>query len=83
MDIKHVAKLANLTLNPGEEEKLQKQFEQTLETIAVINELDTSHTEPTSQVTGLKNVTRPDKIDKSRLLKIGNYFKVKAIFDAQ
>ena len=80
MDIKHVAKLANLTLKPGEEEKLQKQFEQTLETIAVINELDTSQIEPTSQVTGLKNVTRPDKIDTSRLIPQKDFYKVKAIF---
>ncbi len=83
MDVKHVAKLANLQLKPGEEEKFKKQFEETLKTIDVINELDTSDVDPTSQVTGLSNVTREDRIDKSRIIKIGDYFKVPAIFNAQ
>ena len=83
MDVKHVAKLANLTLKPGEEEKFKEQFEETLKTIDVINELDTSGVEPTSQVTGLTNVTREDEIDGSRIVKIGDYFKVPSIFNAQ
>lgn len=83
MDVKHVAKLANLSLTTDEEKKLAKQFAETLETVAVINELDTSSVDPTSQVTGLKNVTRPDEMDKSRIINIGRYFKVPAIFDAQ
>lgn len=83
MDVKNVAKLANLPLTAKEEKKFQKQFVQTLETIAIINELDTSKVEPTSQVTGLKNVIRTDKVDESRILKVGRYFKVPAIFDAQ
>lgn len=83
MDVKHVAKLANLTLKPGEEEKFKDQFAQTLKTVEVINELDTSGVKPTSQVTGLTNVTREDKIDESRIIKIGDYFKVPAIFNAQ
>ncbi len=83
MDVKHVAKLANLTLKPNEEEKFKKQFAETLKTIDVINELDTSDIAPTSQVTGLTNVTRLDKIDASRIIKIGDYFKVPAIFNAQ
>jgi len=87
MDVAHVAKLANLPLKPGEQAKFQKQFEETLKTIAVIDELDTSHVEPTSQVTGLVNVTRGDAIDSSRILpppKSNNgYFVVPSIFDAQ
>ena len=78
-----MAKLANLILKPAEEAKLKKQFEETLKTVDVINELDTSNIDPTSQVTGLINVTRDDKIDKSRIIKIGDYFKVPAIFNAQ
>lgn len=68
MDVKHIAKLASLTLKPDEEDKLSKQFEESLKTIAVINDLDTTGIEPTSQVTGLTNVTREDVIDKSRIL---------------
>ena len=37
MDVKHVAKLANLTLKPVEEEKFREQFEETLKTLDVIN----------------------------------------------
>ena len=83
MNVKHVAKLANLPLKPGEEKKFAKQFADTLKTVDVINELDTSSIEPTSQVTGLTNVTRKDEIAKSRLIKIGDYFKVPSIFNAQ
>lgn len=87
MDVAHVAKLANLPLKPDEEVKFQKQFEETLKTIAVINELDTQGVEPTSQVTGLVNVTREDVIDPSRILpppKINNgYFVVPSVFNAQ
>lgn len=87
MDVAHVAKLANLPLTPTEKKKFQKQFEETLKTIAVINELDTTGVEPTSQVTGLINVTRSDVIDPTRILpppKYNNgYFAVPPIFDAQ
>lgn len=83
MDVKHIAKLANLTINDEEEKKFATQFAETLKTINVINELDTSTTEPTSQVTGLKNVTHPDTVNPSRIIKIGRYFKVPAVFDAQ
>ncbi|TSC87315.1 MAG: aspartyl-tRNA(Asn)/glutamyl-tRNA (Gln) amidotransferase subunit C [Microgenomates group bacterium Gr01-1014_16] len=87
MDVAHVAKLANLPLKPGEVEKFQKQFEETLKTIAVINELDTKGVEPTSQVTGLVNVVRQDEVDPSRILPPpmtnNGYFAVPSIFDAQ
>lgn len=87
MDVAHVAKLANLILKPGEEKKFQKQFEDTLKTIAVINDLDTTGVEPTSQVTGTVNVTRYDVIDSSRILQPpeenNGYFVVPSIFDAQ
>ncbi len=94
MDVKKIAQLANLPINPGEEALLNQQFIQTLTTIDLINELDTTGTEPTSQVTGLVNVTREDKIDKSRILPIDlalspakqvyhNYFVVPPVLDAE
>jgi aspartyl-tRNA(Asn)/glutamyl-tRNA(Gln) amidotransferase subunit C len=67
-EVRHIAKLANLPLGPGEESKFADQFAETLKTIAIINELDTSEVTPTSQVTGLTNVMREDVIDKSRIL---------------
>jgi len=83
MDVKKVAKLANLTISDDEEKKLAIQFEETLKTIDVINELETKDVDTISQVTGLKNVSREDVIDKSRILNIGDYFKVQAIFNAE
>ncbi len=65
IDVNHVAKLANLTLEKGEEEKFEKQLSEVLEYISRLNELDTTDIEPTSQVTGLENVTREDKAHPS------------------
>jgi len=91
MDVKQVAKLANLSLTPAEEKKFAKQFSETLKTINLINELDTSRVMPTFQVTGLTNVMREDKVDVSRVLSQSEvlksapaqhqgYFVVPAIF---
>ena len=91
MDVKHIAKLANLTLSADEEIKFSSQFTDTLKTIAKINELDTSKVEPTYQVSNLHNVTRPDKIQPDRILPLetvmgsatgthNGYFVVPAIF---
>ena len=85
MDVAHVAKLANLILKPGDEKKFQEQFEETLKTVNIINELDTSGVEPTSQVTGLVNVVHQDEIDRSRIppppSSNNGYFVGPAIFD--
>ncbi len=68
MDVDYIAKLANLTLQAGEEEKYGQQFVETLSVVNVLSELETSQILPTNQVTGLKNVTRPDEIDSYRQL---------------
>lgn len=87
MDVKYIAKLANLHLTSTEETKFQKQFIDTLQTVDLINKLDTSHIQPTSQITGLVNIMREDTIDTSRILPPPahnkGYFKVPAIFNAQ
>ena len=93
MDVKLVAALANLPLDPTTESKLQDQFDETLKTVAKVNELNTSGIEPTSQVTGLVNITREDTIDPSRILSQdqalsqarhthNGYFVVPAVLDA-
>lgn len=61
IDIDHVAKLANLPLSDEEKKKFEKQLDQILDYISQLNEVDTQKVEPTSQVTGLENVTREDK----------------------
>ena len=81
MDIKKVAKLANLPLADEMVTKLQKDLDATIGLVDTLAQLDLQKVQPTSQVTGLTNVMRQDEIDKDRMLTVGDYFKVKAIFN--
>jgi len=90
IDVKHVAKLANLPLSTIEEEKFEKQLAQTLEYIENLKEIDTKDITTTPQVTGLHNVLREDKVTPSlsqeEALKNGKatykgFFKVKAVLE--
>jgi aspartyl-tRNA(Asn)/glutamyl-tRNA(Gln) amidotransferase subunit C len=89
-DVQHVAKLANLTLTPGEVEKYTKQLSSVVDHISELSKVDTEDTEPTSQTTGLEDTYRQDEVKEGNCLaqetalsgtdKIHNgYFKVKAI----
>jgi aspartyl-tRNA(Asn)/glutamyl-tRNA(Gln) amidotransferase subunit C len=60
IDVKHIAKLANLEITADQESKFETQLSGVLEMVSKLNELDTSGVEETSQVTGLENVTRED-----------------------
>lgn len=86
----HIAKLANLHLTPEEVEKLRNQLSQTLDYVEILNKVNTNKVELTSQVTGLKNVLREDKVTPSLSQEEAlsgtkntekGYFKVKAIFE--
>jgi len=88
IDVKHVAKLANLPLSKDEEERFEKQLAETLEYVSVLNGIDTKDVEPTAQVTGLENITREDEpapsLSQESALKNAKsthngFFKVKAI----
>lgn len=65
IDIAHIAKLANLKLVLQEEKKFEKQISAILEHFKKISEVSTDIIEETSQVTGLRSITRPDKIIES------------------
>lgn len=65
LDITHIAKLANLPLTDSEKNKLEKQLEETAEYVKELDGVDTKDVEPTSQVTGLENVTREDEVKPS------------------
>lgn len=65
--VKHIANLANIPLKAGEEINLAQAFDETLEVIEKLKELDTTKTLPTYQVTGLKNVFREDVIEEKRM----------------
>lgn len=81
MDVKQVAKLANLPLDEDLAKKLQKDLDATVRLVDELVKLDLKNIEPTSQVTGLTNIMRADVIDTARILPIKGYFKVKAIFN--
>lgn len=86
----HIAKLANLKLTEKEIVKFQKQLSETLSYVKILDELDVLGVEPTSQVTGLKNVFRQDEVidclSQDEALsgtksKHNGYFKIKSIFE--
>ncbi|MBT5016473.1 Asp-tRNA(Asn)/Glu-tRNA(Gln) amidotransferase subunit GatC [Candidatus Peregrinibacteria bacterium] len=63
--VRHVAKLARLSLDENEVEVFSKQLSAVFEYMDCLNEVDTDNVEPTSQVTGLKNVYREDEVKTS------------------
>lgn len=62
IDVKKVARLANLPLNSEEEEKYSRQLSKILDYVEQLNKVDTENVESTFNVTGLSNVMRPDEI---------------------
>lgn len=64
----HVAQLSNLTLTDAEIEKFTPQLDKIIEFVGALNEVDTTDVEPTSQTTGLSNVTREDKVIVENIL---------------
>lgn len=90
INIPHTAKLANLALTNGEEEKLEKQLGEIISYIKKLNEINTKNTKTTSQVTGLENVTREDKSSpclsqeealSNTKLQYNGLFKISAILE--
>jgi len=65
LQVQKVAQLASLPLTADEEEKFSKELSETLDYVAQLESVDTKGVEPTSQVTGLENVTREDIVGKS------------------
>ncbi|MEJ2347739.1 MAG: Asp-tRNA(Asn)/Glu-tRNA(Gln) amidotransferase subunit GatC [Patescibacteria group bacterium] len=60
-DVKHIAKLAKLKLSKSEIDKFSKQLSEIITYVGQLSKVDTSKIEPTSQTTGLENVTRKDE----------------------
>ncbi len=65
INVLHVAKLANLPLKKEEIGKFEKQLSEILTYIEKLQQVDAKNIEPTSQVTGLENVTRKDETTPS------------------
>ncbi len=60
IDVKKIAKLANLSITPEEESQFDRQLNDVVGYIEMLNSVDTSGVEPTAQVTGLSNMVRQD-----------------------
>ncbi|MDX1765639.1 MAG: Asp-tRNA(Asn)/Glu-tRNA(Gln) amidotransferase subunit GatC [Candidatus Saccharimonadales bacterium] len=61
-EIRRLASLSKIQLSDDEVEQYRKEFEKILGYVSQLQSADTEGVEPTSQVTGLVNVTRPDEI---------------------
>jgi aspartyl-tRNA(Asn)/glutamyl-tRNA(Gln) amidotransferase subunit C len=88
-EIKHIAKLANLTLSQEEIKLFSIQLSETLVHIAELDKLPTEKILPTFQTAGLVNIFRNDEIKPSlsQNQALSNsksvykgYFKTKPIF---
>ncbi|MBI5135528.1 Asp-tRNA(Asn)/Glu-tRNA(Gln) amidotransferase subunit GatC [Candidatus Uhrbacteria bacterium] len=91
-EVKKIANLARLHLTDEEVELYRGQLSSILDYVGQLKEVDTSNVEPTSQVTGLTDVTREDRVELAnvdehqRILNQfpqheGNLLKVKAVFE--
>jgi aspartyl-tRNA(Asn)/glutamyl-tRNA(Gln) amidotransferase subunit C len=91
-EIEHIAELARLELSEEELEKYGSQLSVILNYIEMLREVETAEIDPTSQVTGLKNVFREDSVkdwdEKERDSALndapateGRYIKVRKVFE--
>lgn len=60
-DVLKLAHLSRLKLTDEEIEKFRSELSEILEYVEQLDKVDTAGLEPTYQITGLKNVTRPDE----------------------
>ncbi len=90
IDVKHIAKLANLDLKEEEIKKFESQLGEILDFVNKLKEADTKGVETTSQVTNIENVFREDQAKSSlsqeevlsnATSKHNGLFKVKGIFE--
>ena len=66
--VQHIANLASIPVSDVEKKDLAQAFEETLDVVANLQSVDTTHVEPTHQVTGLENVLREDVLDTDHML---------------
>lgn len=61
-EVEHVARLARLELTEEEKNRMTAQLDSILQYIDKLNELDTSHVEPTTTVIPMVSVMRGDEV---------------------
>jgi aspartyl-tRNA(Asn)/glutamyl-tRNA(Gln) amidotransferase subunit C len=64
--VRKVAHLARLDLEPGEEEQFTTQLNGILEYVEQLNELDTADVPPTTRAIEVSNISRPDQLEMFR-----------------
>jgi len=64
-EIAHLARLARLGIDDAAAKKFAMQINDILAYVGQLQEVDVNSVKPTSQVTGLQNVTRKDEIVKT------------------
>lgn len=93
IDIKHIAKLANLPISDSEEKTFESQLTEIIGYIDQIEKgVDTSNVEPTFNVSPNNNIKRPDTakeslnqesaVSNSQSAKNG-YFVTKGVFESE
>ena len=89
-DILRLAELSSIEISSDEVAKFRKEIQSVMEYIDMLSDVDVSGLEPTAQVTGLVNATRPDVVkvyaNVEELLKNvpnkeGNLIKVKRVLE--
>ncbi len=61
-EVKRIALLARLGISEDEVAKFRGQLSNILENFEILQEVNTSEVQPTSQVTGLRNVVKNDEV---------------------
>lgn len=61
-DVNYVASLAKIAITPEEAKRLTKELDSILGYVKQLDAVDVTGLAPTYQVTGLKNITRPDEV---------------------
>lgn len=61
-DVLKLAALSRLQLTDEEIEKFRGELSEILDYVEVLDKVDTTGLEPTYQLSGLKNITRPDEL---------------------
>lgn len=64
-DVRHVAKLARLTLTDAEVDRFTTQLASVFQHLDKLSEIDTTGVPETAQVNGLQNSMRPDAVKPS------------------
>ena len=82
-DVKHLAKLARLSLTEEEIEKFTNQLGEIFQHLDKLAELDTEGIEETAQVNGLENAMRADLVktglDREAFLKASDHEKMRGM----